>query len=193
MKQENLTIIYLPLKALHEYENNSKKHDRQNVDAIKASIERFGNCDPIGVWTDGNKRHVIVEGHGRRQALEELGYTEAPCILLNHLTDEERKAYGLAHNKTTLMTGFDMELLMQELDELSADFNMEDFGFAEMEDFDFAVEDFGGVAERVEAEEFAMTFNFPIEYEEEVKAYVKEIGKDGIVNMIIAEAGVQDA
>ena len=123
-----LKVVYLPISELEEHEGNAKIHDRENVDAIKASIERFGNCDPIGVWTDPEGKRVIVEGHGRKLALSELGHDTAPCIFLDHLTDEERRAYGLAHNQTTLMSGFDLDALSLEMEDLDG-FEMDEFGF----------------------------------------------------------------
>ena len=71
-------------------------------------------------------------------ALKELGYKEVECIRLDHLTDKERKEYTIVHNKTTMDTGFDLDVLLPELEEL--DF-LSDFGFdfgidAEEEDFD---------------------------------------------------------
>lgn len=123
-----MQVETVPLSSLVEYEGNAKVHDEANVEAIRASIRRFGNCDPIGVWTDGRGRLVIVEGHGRRMALEAEGYETAEVIRLDHLTDEERRAYALAHNQTTMMTDFDMGALEAELDAL-ADFDMGEFGF----------------------------------------------------------------
>ena len=64
--------------------------------------------DPIGIW---GKENEIVEGHGRLLACQKLGHKEVPCIRLDHLTDEERRAYALAHNQTTLSSGFDSTLL----------------------------------------------------------------------------------
>ena len=118
----------VPLGTLVEYAGNAKIHDEANIEAIRASIRRFGNCDPIGVWTNEQGELEIVEGHGRKLALEAEGYEYADVIMLDHLTDEERRAYTLAHNQTTLMTDFDLDALELELDAL-ADFGMEDFGF----------------------------------------------------------------
>ncbi len=67
-------------------------------------------------------------GHGRVLALQELGETEVECIRLDHLTDDERKAYTLAHNKTTLSSDFDFNKLEKELAELS-EIDMSQFGF----------------------------------------------------------------
>ena len=63
--------------------------------------------------------------------MQELGFEEAECIRLDHLSEEERRAYTLAHNQLTMNTGWDSELLNIELSELEEmDFDMGDFGFA---------------------------------------------------------------
>ena len=72
--------------------------------------------DPIGVWGDKN---LIVEGHGRLIACKELGIDTVPCIRLDHLTAEQRKAYTIAHNKTNMDSGFDMDILASELSEIT--------------------------------------------------------------------------
>lgn len=84
----------------------------------------YGNNDPIAVWGEDN---VIVEGHGRYMALCELGYKTADIIRLDHLTDEQRREYMLVHNQTTMNSGWDIDLLAEELDDL--DFDGFDFGF----------------------------------------------------------------
>lgn len=76
-----------------------------------------------GIWKD-----EIVEGHGRLIACKELGYTEVPIIRLDHLSDEERKAYTLAHNKLTMNSDFDINILNTELDDI-LNIDMSDFGF----------------------------------------------------------------
>ena len=119
------------LEDLKPYENNAKIHTDEQIEQIMESIEKFGMNDPIAIWGDKN---IIVEGHGRLEALKRLGYKEVDCIRLDHLTDEERRAYTLTHNKLTMNTDFDLEILASELEAIE-DIDMEDFGF-EIEDID---------------------------------------------------------
>ena len=63
----------------------------------------------------GGDNNIIVEGHGRLAAAKELGYKELDCIRLDHLTDEERRAYTLTHNKLTMNTDFDIDILDEEI------------------------------------------------------------------------------
>ena len=84
--ENKLKVEYIKLKDLKPYEKNAKTHPKENIEAIKKSIEKYGFDDPIGVWGDKN---TIVEGHGRYIACKELGIKEVPCIRLDHLTDEE--------------------------------------------------------------------------------------------------------
>lgn len=120
-------VEMIPITELTLYKKNAKKHTAEQIEQIKNSIEAFGMNDPIAVWGDKN---VIVEGHGRYLALRSIGETgEVPCIRLDHLTDEQRKAYALAHNQLTMTTGFDDALLLPELEELADIYDMSDFGF----------------------------------------------------------------
>lgn len=124
-KGDKMEIIKLNINDITPYENNAKIHTEEQIEQIKKSIQEFGMNDPIAVW---GKNNTIVEGHGRLEALKQLGYTEVDCIRLDHLTDEERKAYTLAHNKINMNTLFDIDLLDEELDSIE-DIDMEDFGF----------------------------------------------------------------
>ena len=128
-----MEIVNIKISKLKPYEKNAKTHPKENIDAIKKSIEKYGFADPIGVW---GKQNIIVEGHGRYLACKELGIEEVPCIRLDHLTDEERREYTLMHNKTTMMSDFDYELLGEELLELDmSEFEL-DWGISEPMQFD---------------------------------------------------------
>ena len=120
-----LKIEYLTLDKLKPYDKNARKHQEADLSTIKASITEFGMSDPIGVW---GKDNTIVEGHGRYLACKELGIEKVPVIHLDHLTDEQRRAYALAHNKTAEMSEWDIDLLGEELDGIF-DNDMSDFGF----------------------------------------------------------------
>ena len=135
-----MKIEKIKLSALKLDPENAKEHPDFQVQQIIESIKRFGFCDPIGVWGDDN---LIVEGHGRYMALLRLGYTEAECIRLDHLTEDERKAYAIAHNSTNMTTGFNPEQLQKTLADLAGKFDMESFGvlLAKVDDAASAKED----------------------------------------------------
>lgn len=136
----NLKIEYVSIEELKPYKNNAKIHTVEQIGQIKKSIKDYGMNDPIGVWKD----NTIIEGHGRLEACKQLGYKEVPIIRLENLTDEERKAYTLIHNQTTMNTGFDLELLSSELEDITidlSDYGFEDFKLDELEEPKEIVED----------------------------------------------------
>ena len=130
---QNLKIEYIPIEDIKPYSNNAKQHPAEQIQQIKNSILEFGFNDPLALWHD-----TIVEGHGRLLAAQELGYKELPIIRLDDLSDEQRKAYCLAHNKLTMNSDFDLDVLSAELDSI-LDIDMSDFGFDL--DFDIGEED----------------------------------------------------
>lgn len=122
-----LKVEKVPVSTLVPYAHNAKLHTAEQVEQIAASIEEFGNCDPIAVWHNSEGEPEIVEGHGRLLALKKLGIDEAPVISLDHLSDEQRRAYTHIHNKTNMNTGFDLSILAEDINTL--DFEWDDFGF----------------------------------------------------------------
>lgn len=118
-----LKIEYVAPSKLKEYKNNARQHGTVDVNAIAASITEFGFNDPIGIWQD-----EIVEGHGRLLAAIQLGLKEVPIIRLDSLTDEQRRAYALAHNKTAELSKWNFDLVDAELAEIG-NIDMSLFGF----------------------------------------------------------------
>lgn len=75
-----------------------------------------------------DENNMIIEGNGRYEALKQLGVKQVPCIELNKMTEEQKKAYILVHNKLNMDTGFDVDILNEELEDI-LNIDMSDFGF----------------------------------------------------------------
>ena len=122
-----------PADRLKPYERNARTHSDEQVEQIASSMIEFGFTNPILVdSSDG-----IIAGHGRLMAAKRLNLSEVPVIVLDHLTDEQRRAYVLADNKLALNAGWDDELLAAELQSLAADgydLTLTGFSDAELDD-----------------------------------------------------------
>lgn len=119
-----------PLDRLIPYARNARTHSREQIAKIARSIEAFGFTNPILV--DGAQG--ILAGHGRLDAAKLLKLERVPVIVLDHLTEAERRAYILADNKLALDAGWDDELLASELREIQAmDFDLTIPGFDDAE------------------------------------------------------------
>lgn len=123
-----LKVVTVKTDELVPYAGNAKLHPHEQIDQIAQSIQEFGNNDPIAVWHNDRGEMEIVEGHGRVLALNKLGIKEAPVIFLDHLSDNQRRAYTHIHNQLTMNTGFDAEVLQEELERLDG-FDLGVYGF----------------------------------------------------------------
>jgi len=128
-----MEIVYLKTTELTPDVKNAKTHETADIDVICKSIKKYQFCDPIAVW---GKQNLIVEGHGRWMACQKLGITEIPCIRLDHLTEKQRQEYAIVHNKSTMLTGFDEDILKDILPNIDLDDFGFDFGFDEDDDKD---------------------------------------------------------
>lgn len=119
-----------PLARLVPYDRNPRTHSPEQVKRIAESIQQFGFTSPLLVdSTDG-----IIAGHGRLLAARQLGLPEVPVIVLDYMTDAQRRAYVIADNKLAELAGWDEELLAAELAALNAeDFPLEVIGFSDAE------------------------------------------------------------
>lgn len=126
-KNDDLKIIYKEVDELIPYVNNPRNNTNA-VDAVASSIKNFGFKVPIVV----DRENEIVTGHTRLLAAKKLGMSEVPVVVADDLSDAEVKAFRLADNKVSELSGWDWSLLESELDELEdldLEFDMEEFGF----------------------------------------------------------------
>ncbi len=115
-----------PIDRLVPYQKNSRTHSQVQVQQIARSIQRFGFTNPILVDSEDG----ILAGHGRLAAARDLGLREVPVIVLDHLSQTERRAYLIADNQLALNAGWDTAVLQQEIAALSlADFELDVLGF----------------------------------------------------------------
>lgn len=99
------------------YARNARTHSEQQVSQIAGSIQEFGFCNPVLIDAENG----IIAGHGRVLAAQKLKLEAVPCIRLSHLTDAQKRAYVLADNRIALSSGWDQEMLANELSDLHAD------------------------------------------------------------------------
>ena len=107
------------IERLQPYEKNARVHSKEQVGQIAASIVEFGFLNPILV--DSNDG--IVAGHGRLSAAKELALDEVPVVVLDHLTESQKKAYILVDNKLAENATWNEALLQEEIVAL----NLQDF------------------------------------------------------------------
>ena len=131
---KDLKIEYIDIKNIIPYVNNAKDHPDWQVNQIVSSIQEFGFNDPIAI----DDKNTIIEGHGRLKAALKMDMKKVPVIKLGHLSEAQKKAYIIAHNKLTMNTDFDFELLKAEinfLDDEGVDIELLGFTDDELSDF----------------------------------------------------------
>jgi ParB-like chromosome segregation protein Spo0J len=130
----DLKVCAWPIENVIPYARNSRKIPERAIDKVAASIQEFGFRVPIVVDQDG----VIICGHTRLLAAKKLGLREVPVHVADNLTPAQVKAYRLMDNRSHEETGWDLDLLGPELEELRGlDFDLELTGFDEHEIDDF--------------------------------------------------------
>ena len=118
------------IDKLIPYARNPRTHSEAQIAQIAASIAEFGFNSPILV----DSKAGIIAGHGRLLAARKLQLTEVPVIVLDHLTETQKRAYIIADNQLAMNAGWDEEILRVELAALQeADFNVDLIGFEDDE------------------------------------------------------------
>jgi ParB-like chromosome segregation protein Spo0J len=173
-----MKIEMLGTADLIPYVNNARVHSDEQVTQIASSIKEFGFTVPVLI----DKQKGIIAGHGRVQAAKKLGLEQVPCICIDHLTDNQKKAYILADNRIALNSTWDYELLGLELNSLKeADFDITQFGFDESEFrnsvLDYSILDEEDVSDEIDSMSAGVKKAIQIEFDPEHYEEAQELIK----------------
>ncbi len=186
------SIVQRDRTSLKPYENNPRTHSEAQIDRLVRSLKEFGFTNPVLI----DKNLNVVAGHGRLLAAEILNLEKIPTISLEHLTEDQRKAYVIADNQLALASGWDDDLLQSELASLAdAGFDLTVLGwgddlpdFAEDPDYS-ALDDLEDDNDWADGVKKAIQIEFRSEDYEEAKALVADARKNGVyVGMKLIEA-----
>ena len=137
-------ITHRPISTLAPWARNVRTHSKKQIRQIAASIRQFGFTNPVLIDEAG----TILAGHGRVAAAKLLGMSKVPCLRIDHMSEDEKRAYVLADNKLALNAGWDEDLLAAELGALlSVDLHFE-VGIT-----GFSIPEIDGILEAVEPED----------------------------------------
>ena len=140
------------LSKITAYNRNAKLHPDSHIEQIANSIEEFTFLDPVAVDENGE----LLEGHGRLLAAQKRGDSTIPVIQIKGLSEAQKVAYRIAHNKLTMNTGYNPELLKLDFEFLQEEnFDLDLTGFGEFE-LSFLEED---IEEEENANDGDMNYN----------------------------------
>ena len=133
---KEMTLV--SIDRLIPYINNARTHSEAQITKLRSSLREFGFINPVII----DKNYNIIAGHGRVQAAKAEGIKEVPCVLVDYLTEAQKKAYIIADNRMALDAGWDEEILKVELEALEGEsFDLSLTGFDEDELADLFKED----------------------------------------------------
>lgn len=159
-----MEIVYKKVDELIPYINNSRTHSDEQIKQIASSIKEYGFTNPVLIDEDNG----VIAGHGRIEGAKLLNMVEVPCIVLEGLTEAQKKAYVIADNKMALNAGWNEELLKLELESLKElEFDLELTGFN--------LDELNDIFELDEEEKEVEEDDFEIEIPEEPKAKLGDI------------------
>ena len=131
-----MKIEYILVDKLVPYERNAKKHPRDQIERIAASLREFGFRQNLVV----DKNNVVVVGHGRLEAAKLLGLDKVPCERVDDLTEDQIRAYRLVDNRVA-EGEIDLEIELDELENIDMD----------LTDFGLDIDDISGMLSEAEA------------------------------------------
>ena len=144
MAKTTTQLELVSIDKLIPYVNNARTHSAEQVNKLRSSLREFGFINPVII----DKDYGVIAGHGRLLAAREEGIKEVPCVLVDYLTEAQKKAYILADNRYAQDAGWDEELLRIEIEALQAEaFDVSLTGFEDQEIADLFADENGTGAE----------------------------------------------
>ena len=133
-----LKIKNIKTGLLKPYPRNARTHSKKQIHQIAASIKSFGFNNPILI----DQYNKVIAGHGRLEAAKHLGIKTVPTVLLDHMSESQKKAYIIADNRLAELAEWDNEILAIELQHLLEvdDLDIEVIGF-EIPEIDLIIEE----------------------------------------------------
>ena len=169
----------IDIDLLIPYARNSRTHSDSQITKIASSIKEFGFLNPVLI----DKDNGIIAGHGRVMAAKKLGLEEVPILLVEHLTEAQKRAYIIADNRLALDAGWDEEMLRAEFNFLGNDgFNLELTGF-EIKEISSIFDETKGVKINNEIDDIEHDF-FIIKYPPDKKIDVMNVLSESIKDIV---------
>lgn len=134
------------IDRLKPYEKNTKIHGEEQIEKLCESIRRFGFISPVLIDGDMN----VIAGHGRLMAAKRLRMEKVPCLLVDGLTEKQRRAYIIADNRLGEYSEWNLDLVAEEIGDLQleeADIGFLEFQFDKPEEGDEEPEGTDGTEE----------------------------------------------
>jgi DNA modification methylase len=127
MDSPTLAIRRVPLDSLHTDPANARSHGPENMDAIVASLKRFGQAEPLVVHKQTGR---VIGGNGRLVAMKQLGWNDCDVVEL-YIDELTATSLGIALNRTADLASWDEETLAKLLQELKAEDALDGVGYSD--------------------------------------------------------------
>lgn len=125
----NSVVVYRPIEDLTPYACNARRHTPEQIALIARSIEAFDFVNPVLI----DRGTSIIAGHGRYEAAKKLGLSTVPTLRIEHLSDDQVRAYRIADNRIAELSDWEDDVLRLEIVDLA------ELQFEEELDFDLSV------------------------------------------------------
>jgi len=132
IEKRELKIEYVDIDTIEPNPKNPRKITPEGISKIAQSIEQFDFINPIICWKKGNKIEIVA-GHQRYRAAKTLGMEKVPVIIVNFQSDKEALAYGIADNRLNQESKWDVDILLNELPDITLEIDLENMGFTHEE------------------------------------------------------------